>query len=358
MTLYTNSSGSWNNVIGLFAKTSSTWRTIVTQHIKDSGSWRLSYAIPRGIFVGGDTTTPSYEYPLEIEYITITTTGNSSLFGYLSSGRYHTAGCASISRGIIGSGYVQGATIVADGEIFYITIMTLGNSNSFGTLSPARAQIGSLSNSIRGIFAGGATMNPIGRFNNIDYITIATTGNSVVFGVFSQNGRLMHNGTCASNTRGIFYAGERYSSSWTMIGEIEYITIATTGNPSSFGSIISPSTTDLTGGCSNATRGVFAGGSDGTSSSKVNIIRYITIATTGNSNSFGTISYARNSFGASSSTIRGVFGGGNGYPANPATTILMEYVTISTTGNAVTFGNLIRYREANTGFSNSHGGLI
>ena len=63
---------------------------------------------------------------------------------------------------------------------------------------------------------------------------------------------------------------------------MDYVTIASTGNASDFG--------DATiavkgrGAASNGTRGVFAGGLDG---SNYNVMDYITIANTGNASDFG-----------------------------------------------------------------------
>ena len=63
---------------------------------------------------------------------------------------------------------------------------------------------------------------------------------------------------------------------------MDYVTIASTGNATDFG--------DATiavkgrGPASNGTRGVFAGGVDG---SNYNVMDYITIANTGNATDFG-----------------------------------------------------------------------
>ena len=61
--------------------------------------------------------------------------------------------------------------------------------------------------------------------------------------------------------------------------------------------------------------------------------------------------------GASNST-RGVIAGGriNPAPSLPATNH-MEYVTISTTGNGLDFGELIEPERTGAGCSDSHGGL-
>ena len=60
-------------------------------------------------------------------------------------------------------------------------------------------------NQTRGLFAGGYTgPNNSSKFNNIDYITIASTGNAVDFGDFDCGG-FSYGGGCASPTRGIIW---------------------------------------------------------------------------------------------------------------------------------------------------------
>jgi len=66
-------------------------------------------------------------------------------------------------------------------DIDYITIATTGNATNFGNLTVARNYAGGLSNSTRGVFAGGGTRNVM------DYITIDTTGNASDFGDLTTN---------------------------------------------------------------------------------------------------------------------------------------------------------------------------
>ena len=126
----------------------------------------------------------------------------------------------------------------------------------------------------------------------------------------------------AGATRGLFAGG--YTP--TRVNVIDYITIATTGNATDFG--------DLTvaryfvAGCASATRGLFGGGVSS------NVIDYVTIATTGNAIDFGDLTVTRSGLAGLASTTRGVFGGDDSY------TTVIDYVTIATTGNATDFGDL------------------
>ena len=94
--------------------------------------------------------------------------------------------------------------------------------------------------------------------------------------------------------------------------------------------------------------GVAAGGAD------VNVIEYITITSTGNATDFGDMDVARGNFrGAFGSSTRGVVGGGSGSPANK-----IQYVTIATTGNTTDFGDLLSNTNQATGSSSETRGIF
>jgi len=80
-------------------------------------------------------------------------------------------------------------------------------------------------------------------------------------------------------------------------------------------------------------RGIFGGGTP----SSPDAINYITISSMGNILDFGDLSVGREQLAAVSSQTRGVFGGGN---QNPGTLNTIDYITIAATGNAVDFGDL------------------
>lgn len=191
----------------------------------------------------------------------------------------------------------------------------------------------------RGIFAGGDAPSAA-----IDYITIATASNATSFGSLTVARFQM--GACSSSTRGVFGGGTTGSVS----NVIDYITIATLVNATSFGTIVSAKSG--LAGCGNATRGLFGGGNTGSDS---NTIDYITIATTGNTTSFGTLTTSRNYVSACASSTRGVFAGGGNTGTQSA---IIDYVTIASTGNATSFGNLTAARFGGGGCSNSTRGVF
>ena len=100
---------------------------------------------------------------------------------------------------------------------------------------------------------------------------------------------------------------------------------------------------DLNGGA----RGVFGGGGPN------NVIDYITISSTGNAQDFGDLLVSRYSIAACSSNTRGLFGGGGG-----PTTNLIDYVTIASTGNAQDFGDLFTGRYGLGACSSSTRGVV
>ena len=97
-------------------------------------------------------------------------------------------------------------------------------------------------------------------------------------------------------------------------------------------------------------RGVFGGGAGAT-----NIIDYVTISTTGNAIDFGDLTTARQRTVSCSSNTRGIWAGG--YVSGPTGLNIIDYVTISSTGNAIDFGDLTVSRSRLAACSSTHGGL-
>ena len=115
-----------------------------------------------------------------IEYVTISTTGNSISFGNLTVSR-RTRACSNATRGIFCGGYSP----TYNSTIDFIAIASLGNATNFGSMNVTSDSNGACSSSTRGLFMGGDA--PGGATNRIEYVTIATTGNGVNFGTLTQN---------------------------------------------------------------------------------------------------------------------------------------------------------------------------
>ena len=161
----------------------------------------------------------------------------------------------------------------------------------------------------------------------------------------------------SSTTRGL-YAGGSGNSAPVAVNTIEFVLFSASSNGTDFGDLTHTNAYFNTGN-SNGTRGIFMGGSDIDSPyPATDQIDFVTIASEGNATDFGSLNTSRyNAMGASNST-RGVVAGGRINPApTAAATNHMEYVTISTTGNGLDFGELIEPEKAGAGCSDSHGGL-
>ena len=306
----------------------------------------------RGVFGGGYVPGTSQN---TIQFINIQSQGISQDFGDLSSNMGAADGkapcaAASATRALFASGYSAPAPI---NTIEFITIATTSNSTDFGDLLTSRRDLGACSSSTRALFGGGTTTGSTSATNVIEYVTIASLGNAVSFGTLTQARRGVS--SCSSSTRGIFGGGYITASpTATFSNRIDFVTIATTGNATTFGDL-----TVIRGGsasCSSSVRGIFAGGTIyvAPASTFYNTIDYITIASTGNAQDFGDLTSTRNVFGSCSNSTRGVFGGGG----NPTMINTMEFVSITSTGNVQDFGDLLSAAlYYNGGCSDSHGGL-
>ena len=226
----------------------------------------------------------------------------------------------------------------------FITFASTGNATSFGTITPSLGGIG-LSDSTRGIFSLG---NNIG----IEYITIAATGNAVDFG--DDSAVLIGRASGSSSTRGIL-AGGYGPSPFPQSDVIDHLTISTLGNVADFGDLtFAHSNAD---GASNSTRMLIAGGYIFPSPTVYyNTIEYVTISTLGNSVDFGDLTVARAQIGGAASPTRGIFMGGN-IAASPNTVTTIDYVQIPSLGDAIDFGDLLQNRRNGAAASNGHGGL-
>ena len=300
----------------------------------------------RGIISGGGDPSG---YLNSIEYISIQSMGNSFDFGDLSSANKGAGSTlANETRAVCGGGLGSPINI---GSMDFFTIATQSNTTAanFGDLVNQIRNLTSLANSTRGIFAGGTYSpgSPGTHFNTIQFITIATAGDATSFGEM-QSGR-RDQAALSSSTRGII-AGGNPGSGPQVSDEIDYITIASAGNAQDFG--------DLTnaereiGGAASSTRGIIFGGYS--SPAFRNTIDFITIATTGSTDDFGDLTVARTGTDGCSNKTRAAMCGGS----SPTYQNLIDFVTLTTTGNAADFGDLIVSRTIYGGCtSDSHGGL-
>ena len=87
--------------------------------------------------------------------------------------------CSSPTRGLFGGGNGAENTAGNKNEIEYITISSTGNVTDFGDLTSVKYVMAAGSSHLRGVFAGGISSSEL---DVIEYVTIATTGDVTDFG--------------------------------------------------------------------------------------------------------------------------------------------------------------------------------
>tara|TARA_B100001057_G_C22775130_1_gene921275 strand:+ start:390 stop:1526 length:1137 start_codon:yes stop_codon:yes gene_type:complete len=188
-------------------------------------------------------------------------------------------------------------------------------------------------------------------YNDIMYFNIAGSGGgSANFGDMTLERSTTSAGGSASRVlMGGGYGGSANSGRSDII---DYITPSSPGNATDFGNLTAGR--NALQGISNGTRCLFAGGyTNGQGVGHANwttVIDYVTIATTGNAASFGNLTalaYNLGGTGAGDGT-RGLFMGGI-----ETTNKQIEYVTYATTGNSADFGDLIYTVDRNSACSDA-----
>ena len=195
-------------------------------------------------------------------------------------------------------------------------------------------QVDNTNRSGRAIFAGGYIPGNT-RTKEMILIQINTRGDATYFGDLA-NGEASDKQGVSSQVRGVLTGG--YDGGRTTA--MDYITIASEGNGIDFGNLAAGR--NAFGSASSSTRGLNAGGATSTpTTNSTNSIEYIEISTLGDALDFGDLTNERTVSGGISSPTRGVFGSGDDY-AHPAWTGLsvgtLDYSTFASKGNAVDFG--------------------
>ena len=197
----------------------------------------------------------------------------------------------------------------------------------------------------RGVRGGGQTPS---LTDTIDFFNIDTAGDASDFGNLTNNMGSVGQG-CASRTRGFIASGYN-SGLGGYLNIINFVTIASTGNASDFGDMVAKK--QGIGALSSSTRGIINTGTD--ASSPVNVIQYVTMSTTGNAIDFGDLSVARGYARGVSNGTRGVNIGGYA----PGSSDVIDFTTISTQGNAADFGDISAARGGVAAASNAIRGLF
>ena len=231
------------------------------------------------------------------------------------------------------------------GELYYnYDLKTIEFHDGYGW-----RQVDNTSRSGRGVVMGGDYSTPLGW--SMEYVQIPTLGNSQYFGELEWG--TYNGGSFASATRGL-YAGGRGRDTYDSgpvtysTAHVDSITIASQGNSTSWGTM-SPGFVH-TDSCSSSTRGLVSQGYPAHTT-----VYYVTIATEGEYGTFGNLTLGRHSAAGCASPTRGIFSGGS----SPAPGSEIDVFTIASLGNAVEFGKLSLARKSYLGScSNNTRGII
>ena len=188
---------------------------------------------------------------------------------------------------------------------------------------------------------GGGYLVSNGATSLVDLISIPTLGNSINFGELHTY-RTTH-GACSSSTRGIFLGGSPDNDS------TEYYTLASAGNGIDFGNLTSTGRR-YTSSFSSSTRGFSAGGKD--DPAVTNEIDYVEISTIGDALDFGDLTVAALYWSGLSSPTRGLT-----LVADDPASQVINMVTMASTGNAIDFGNQSKTGGYQSAAANSVRGL-
>jgi hypothetical protein len=308
----------------------------------DGNFWRQVDNVARtgrAVWMGGNETNVAggqNDHCPTTDYVQIHTLGNAIDFGTLNQSTAQNSSYGS-SIEAFSNGFGQSST--QQDYIQNVKFASGGNFEDFGNLTRVVRMSGSCNSSTRGVTGGGA-----GPSNVIDYLELQTKGNSLDFGDLLVS-RRPNNCTFSSPTRGVFAGGGPSDN-------IEFIIFASKGNGIDFGGVCT-----FAGGykasSSSTTRGIQGGGSP----SYGPMIESHEIASGGNATRFGELTIARLGANGASTQTRAVFGGGGVAPDAANRRNFIDYVTISSSGNAEDFGDLTTKRCMGACTSDSHGGL-
>jgi len=297
---------------------------------------RSPYFGERALFIGGMTGSNSFR--TTIDYMTVQTLGNAGAIGNLSiasSGKDASAGLLAGRYIVVGDALVTtGTQINQSKRMEYGSIGTGANAADFGNRTGHGGNPATASNGPRMIMMHGDTNSSPYGSSNIEYVEFATLGNSVAFGTADVTRG--HATACASATGRAVIAGRATNSYYHP--QIGYRDIAVLGNAGDFGNLYQSNLLYM-GGTSNATRALFAGGSN------YNTIQYIDMANLGNALDFGnmTASTYKGTCAAGDATRALIFGG---HSASNSIINMYNYVSYGSPGNGVDFGDLTVARSS------------
>ena len=227
------------------------------------------------------------------------------------------------TRGIFYSGNLPSTNVIQ-----FVNIATTGDAQDFGDAVQHGRVAGCFSSRTRCFKANGYADGGTGGVNVIEFVTIASQGDGTDFG--DSTAKRWNNNGFGDSTRGISAGGEYPGTPFYNI--IDYVTMSSEGDAKDFGDMIAPNQPGQNSALSSPTRGIIAGGQE-SSDPNVQRVQYVNISTLGNAADFGDLLGGEQRTGCCSNAVRGVIGAGT--PAGNR----ISFITIATLGNASDFGD-------------------
>ena len=294
----------------------------------------------RGVYGGSGSATQPYGNT--IDYIQIMSTGNAIDFGDMTVTVYGGGACGNETRANFFGGRLSPGSSGYTDRIDLVTIASGGGGVDYGDLVGTTVHTSGCASSIIGFKVGAYNLD-----NDIEFWQIATGGQAIDFAHLSVGRHTMQCFT--SPTRG-FTAGGSVPGD-TRANSVDMWNMASKGTDAiDFGDMTSrrgenPAAT------SNSVRGIIMGGMD--PDNRLDSMEYVTMSTLGSFVSFGNLTTRTQGSAGAATETRATVGGGY----DTAYSNRIEYVTIASLGNAKDFGDLTEARSTHGATSDSHGGL-
>ena len=230
----------------------------------------------------------------------------------------------------------MGNDAVFSNAVDKVNVSTTGNGVDYADLNYSTSQNGAFGSRTQSVFFGGYTPS---LATNSDYITTASGGTATAGGALTQGRRGMGAG-CSNSTRGLAMGGFTPAAPTNASNVIDYTTMSAKSAFVDFGDLSDGR--ERTGAVASPTRGVHIGGINGPNqgSPYSNTMEFVTISTLGNAADFGDMQDGRVFCSSASNAIRGIIVG-DSYPI----TNVITFITIATLGTDQDFGDMYSARD-------------
>ena len=234
----------------------------------------------------------------------------------------------------------MGNDAVMSNAVDKVNMSTTGNGVDYADLNYSNSQNGAFGSRTQSVFFGGYTDPASAVVTNCDYVLTASGGTAIAGGALTQARRGMGAGL-ANSTRGIAMGGYTPAASPTNASNvIDYTTMSEKSAFVDFGDLSDGR--ERTGAVASPTRGVHIGGINAPNqgSPYSNTMEFVTISTLGNATDFGDMQDGRVFCSSASNAIRGIIVG-DSYPI----TNVITFITIATLGTDQDFGDMYSARD-------------